>query len=293
MINVAYLTLDDKDGNPVQFHRTLRRSVHRASGLVGLPPVRSSTRPRPTRHGVIDQSKWVDGALVVLDGRVTAAEAGGHDAINELHQLMSPLMDTLEQGPSLLKWQEGTTGRELQRLVKLTGSPDAQLDATSPLIPYQVQLRSEDYRAYSQQLVSSASGLMSDTGGGWIFPDPFPVQFTAGGAGIASFQNDGNVSTPPVFRLYGQLVDPRVKLEPAGPELVFTGTVGPSDYLEVDVGGRSVTLNGDAAINRLHFVNFAASTWFDLPRGQGVVRLLATSATSNAHMTIEYRHAYA
>lgn len=294
MINVAYLTLDDRDGQPVQFHRTDRRRVRRASGLVGLPPVRSSVRPRPTRHGTIDRSRWVEGSLVVLEGFVTAAEPGGHDALNELRQLSAPLIDTLEHGPALLRWREGTTGQELQRAVKFAGGLDGQLDATVPTIPYQVQLRSEDYRAFSQTLQSATSAPLSDGGGGWVFPDPWPVVFTGGGGGgVVAWQNDGNVATPPVLKLYGGLTDPRVLLEPGGQEIVLVGEVGSDDYIEIDVAARTVTLNGDPAISRMHFVDFSATTWFELPSGQGTCRLLAAASSGAARLSVEYRAAFA
>lgn len=293
MIGYQYITLDDQNGLPVALHQTATRRAQRASGLVGLPPVRTDVRVRPARHGSIDRSQWTDAQLVTIEGIVTATVPGGEDALEQLHELATPLLDTLEQGAALLKWQEGSSGRELQRSVKLAAFESPQVDAQTPLIPWQVQLLAEDPRAYSQTLSTVTSAPMGDDGGGATFPLTFPVTFNAAGGGIASFDNEGNRSTPPVFRLFGGLTDPRVRLMPDGPEIVVDGTINAGDWLTIDVANRSVVLNDDPNIRRLHLIDFAESTWFDLPRGEGTVRLLATTADADAEMTVEYRSAYA
>jgi hypothetical protein len=106
---LSSITLADKDGADVPLHAVAansKRVVTGAHGILGVSTLRDSRRVRPTAHGGIDETRWEDGKLVVLEGEVIS-EVSQADAITEFRTLTAPMIQTLDNGPALLKWQEG------------------------------------------------------------------------------------------------------------------------------------------------------------------------------------------
>ncbi len=100
------LTLDGSTGEPVVLHADAgTRSAVSVQGLVGAAPVRRSVRPRPTAHGAIDESRWMDEALVDLVGEVMSTLTVA-DALADYRDMLAVALDTLD-APALLRWIEG------------------------------------------------------------------------------------------------------------------------------------------------------------------------------------------
>ena len=182
-------------------------------------------------------------------------------------------------------------GHALQRLVKLDGDLDPPFQEGASVLSYQAQFFAEDPRAYSQMLQSVASTSLSAQGGGHTFNTVYPRTYASSGGGTVSFTNNGNRSTPPVFQIHGQCVNPQIVLIGSGQRLVFDGTVNAGSYLEVDADKRTVKLNGDT--NRLNFYDGANSSWFDLPAGTSNLQLIAASFDAGAQLTVLGRSAWA
>ncbi len=140
-----------------------RRLVSQATGLVGIAPLRKSTRVRPQAHGSIDETKYSEGSLIAIDGEVwstVSIEAG----LEELRKLTQVCQETLDYGSALMKWTEGVSGLKLQKLVKLASDLEPVLQEAWGFIPYHVQFQSEDPRAYSQTLTEATGGTITGTG---------------------------------------------------------------------------------------------------------------------------------
>lgn len=172
---LSSVTLDDKDGTPVTLHsETGKRVLANATGLAGIGAPRESRRDRPTAHGGIDDSKWESGRLIVLDGEVFST-AGIADAFTEFRQVTKPMLQTLDHGPALLRWTEGTSGLALQRKVKLASDVDPPLSDGAAALSYQCQLFAEDPRAYSQTLTTATGAALSAATGGLTFTGGDPL----------------------------------------------------------------------------------------------------------------------
>jgi hypothetical protein len=219
------------------------------------------------------------------------SQVGIEDAFAEFALVAAPMIQTLDNGPALLKWTEGATGNALQRLVKLDGDLDPPFQEGQAILSYQAQFFSEDPRAYSQTLQTVASSLLSVQGGGHVFPTTYPRTYASSGGGTAAFTNAGNRPTPPKFQILGMCVNPSIVLVGTGMRLVFNGTIAAGDYLEIDAAKRTVKLNGTT--NRLNFYDGANSTWFDLPAGVSNLQLIAASFDSNALLNVIGRSAFA
>jgi hypothetical protein len=285
------LTLDDATGAAVTLHETAKRYITTASGLVGVSPVRDLVRPRPQAHGGIDDTLYTDLSTIVVEGECFST-AGIEDAFAEFRAIVKPMLQTLDSGAALLKWREGTTGNQLQKLVKLASDVDPILSESAPVVRWQAQFRAADPRAYDQSLTTQTGVALSVLGGGLVFNAPFNWRFATSGGGTVSFTNAGNRPTPPVFRIYGLAVNPQiVLLTTPQKRIVLNGTVNTGDYLELDVQARTIKLNG--ATSRLNFLDAANTQWFELPSGASNLQLIAGSFDGSARLDILARSAYA
>lgn len=291
---LASLTITDRDSAEVFLHGDGlgKRALTKAVGLQGIPPVRQTVRPWPTRHGSIDESHLTDGSLVVLEGLVKST-AGLEDMYAEFRAIAKPLLETLDNAPAILRWTEGDTGLQLQKTVKLAGDVQPELGpGRVPLLRYQAQLRAEDPRAYSQAQSVITGAALSAAAGGLTIPFLIPFTFNESSGGEATVTNNGNRPTPPVFRIYGQVTSPSILLVGSSPtkQIAFTGSVGAGDYLEVDVANRTVLLNGTT--NRINLLNFASTTWYELPVGTSTIQLQGTNFDGTARVDVYKRDAY-
>lgn len=257
--------------------------------MFGFAGARDNSYNRPSYHGAITRSRWQKPALLTLEGWVRGTTADA--ALAELDAIKIPLLDALDTG-RLLTYQRGTDGAgvQLQALARLTDDMDVKDEAGGRILKYQAHLRLDDPRAYTQTL-QTAVGARIGSGGGATMPRTFPVTFLAGSNGTSAVNNTGTRPTPPVFRIYGTAVNPRVTLIGSGATISIIGTVAAGNYLEVDVANRTVKLNGTSLAQGM--LDSAGTTWFELPRGTSTVRLLATSNDATARVDTLYRPAYA
>lgn len=285
---LEYVTLEDATGTRVSLHdgAGLAR-LAKADGLVGLTPVREVVRARSGGHGSVNRSRWLSDRLIVLEGEVWGGSQAA--AFTELDRIQAAFADAVDT-PRLLRYRRGWgAGVDLQTEVQAVDLK-ATLAGGGRFLKYQAQLRASDPRAYGQAEQVVASAPFGDTGGGFTFAATFPATFEPGSSGQAHYTNAGTTDTPPVFRLYGELENPRVQLDSTGETLALTATVGPDDFVELDVAERTVKLNG--VTPRLDWRDFTTSDWFELPRASGTVRLLADDGSADAYMTVTFRPAY-
>ncbi len=284
------VTIDDATGSPVTLHETATRRLHSVSGLVAIPTPRASIRSRPTAHGVIDETHWTDGRLVALEGFIFGEDRAA--AIRELRLIEKPLLETLDNGPALLKWTEqGNGGLALQAAVKLASDVELVLEGGPPILRYQAQLLAQDPRAYSQTLTTATGGTIGTSPGGMTFPRTFPITFAASAGGTVAVSNEGNRPTPAMFRLYGGVTVAQILLVGTAKKIAISGTIAPGDYLEIDAQARTMMLNGTSSA--LHYLDPAATTWFELPVGTSTIQAFAFAFDAVARCDVLYRSAYA
>lgn len=282
------ITLDDATGAAIPLHSTSNRHVYRAAGLLGVTPPRQVVRVRPSAHGSLNDTRYTEGRLIVLDGRVFSTSSFAA-ATSEFRTVAGAALETLDEGAALLKWSEDG-GLALQSLVKLHGELDPPVEVGPNVLAYQAQFFAADPRAYSQTLSTSTGGTLTTSPGGWVAPETPPIVFSISAGGTAAVNNAGNRPTPPVFRVYGQCVNPQILLVGTTSRIALTGTVSAGDYLEVDVAARSITVNGTSSA--LNFLDAANTTWFELPKGISTIQLLAPTFDTASRVDVLYRSAY-
>ena len=285
------ITLNNASGTPVTLHdENSTTQIHDALGFTGIGSIRESRRPLPSAHGGLDESKYEDGRLMVVEGAVWST-ASMADAWAKWDVISAALMETLDVGPALIKWQR-SDGVALQRLVKVAGEVDSPVDDSGAAeLRYQAQFYAEDPRAYSQTESTVSSSTLATASGGKVYPRIYPRTFNQSSGGIATFTNAGTRPTPIKFRIYGQALNPQiVLLDGTNRRIVLNGTVQTGDYLELDVAKRSVMLNGTDS--RRNFLDSANTTWVEAPKGNSTWQLIAASFDASALLQVIGRSAY-
>jgi hypothetical protein len=156
---------------------------------------------------------------------------------------------------------------------------------------FQISLVAADPRIYSEQVYSATVNAGTYTGGtGLTSPLISPLQNSLDAAGSIVVNNQGSTSSPGILTIFGPITNPRIINGSTGEQLALTYTLAEGDSLAVDVGSRTVTLNGST--NRYSALDFPNSIWWELVPGPNAVRLEGSSFTSAASLSIVWRHAW-
>lgn len=293
---ITSITLADLEGNDTLLHGTpYTRACVNAQGILGSGVPRDNRRVRPSADGAIDQTRYRDGILLPFEFEVTAASI--EQAIAEFRLMRRPMDETLlaEHG-ALLKWTEGETGKQLQRLVKLASDVDPVLSGHAALVAFQAQFFAEDGRAYSQTLETFTSIPVSDAAGGMTMPFTFPIVFSPSGGGTVDVTNSGVAPSAPRFRVHGGCSNPQIVNLDSGDRIVLTGEVAPGDFWELDRSTGSIVAGSDG-LSRQQFEDPANTTWFDIPAATAAnpethLQMLAEEYDGDAYLEVLLRAAY-
>ncbi len=151
----------------------------------------------------------------------------------------------------------------------------------------QFKMFAEDPRLYDnflQQSVIPFGGEVA-TGMGFNFGFNFGFGVTVLPNGL-TVTNVGNRPTPAVLTIVGPVVTPRIINDTLSRTLEFAITLSALDTLVVDLGNRTVTLNGN--VNRRNTMTI--SQWFLLAPGNTFLRFGGASGTGT--MTVTFRNAW-
>jgi hypothetical protein len=102
--------------------------------------------------------------------------------------------------------------------------------------------------------------------------------------------NQGDAPTWPRFRIDGPITNPQVLNQTTGAKVAFAYTLNPGEWLDIYPERGRILLNGTA--DRYSALDFANSSWWQVQPGSNDVRLLASSFSSPAQLTVFFRHAW-
>jgi acyl carrier protein phosphodiesterase len=102
--------------------------------------------------------------------------------------------------------------------------------------------------------------------------------------------NAGDAPTWPRFRIDGPIVNPQVLSQTTGQLVALNYNLGAGEWLSVYPESGRVLLNDTA--ERYSAYDFAQSSWFQLAPGSNDIRLLASSFSSPAQLTVFHRSAW-
>jgi hypothetical protein len=155
-----------------------------------------------------------------------------------------------------------------------------------------VQFRAfaEDPRIYSNSLQSYGINL-----GATVFTGRgYNKSYNFGYGGVSTTTDGvyvtvgGNRPTPPVFTIYGPVVNPQILNDTTGQLMKFDITLLAGETLVIRPQYKTVRLNDTT--NRRNAL--LAPIWFYLEKGQTFIRYRAESSDPTSHLTIEFRSAW-
>lgn len=143
---------------------------------------------------------------------------------------------------------------------------------------FQVQVVCEDPRIYTPTLVTVEIFPSAVALTGRSYPKSYSYGYggSSGASNALSLILTGNREQPGLIRIYGPATNPQVVNDDTGAIMTFTITIASGDYLEINLGTRTIKLNGTTGRR-----NSLALTgkWFLFRVGSNNLRLNATAIT--------------
>lgn len=265
--------------------------IAQIDGLIDLPDLSTGDVPYAGRHGLAAGSDWMRGRSI----RLTIEVYGDTDAelsarFNELTAAFAPAHDEVPLVFQIPGIAGGGKAQVDARVRRRSGSIDRQWYYRIPVVVIELFCTSPYLFASD-----AASGLISATlpiyevSGGAEFDATFDLGFgTVGTSGTALITNTGSADTAPTVTFTGPVTNPTITNLSTSEYWGYDGTVASGDTLTVDMGARTVLVNG--SVNR-YYLTASGSTFWELPVGDSTVRYTADAVTAST-ATITARSAW-
>lgn len=257
-------------------------------GLRALPSLRSGDVAIPRRDGSYPGINLLAERIFTVDLSVTVTGAPFETVLENVANALQNIQDPAKLLP-LQFLAPGWLGPRQIMCRPTKGGLPIDLDYSFHRASIAVEFTASDPLIYDTVLQTVSAGLPSPTAG-LTFPVTFPVTFGASTGGSMQVTNAGNYATAPVFTIQGPVTNPMVSLTSTGQFMKLNLTLGSSDSVVIDMGVRTVTLNGTAS--RFNTVA-TGSSWFLLPPGTSSVGVASSDSTSVAAVfTTAFRSAW-
>jgi hypothetical protein len=126
---------------------------------------------------------------------------------------------------------------------------------------------------------------------GRIYNRTYNLTYGGGSSVITTtITNTGWATAYPIITINGPITNPQIGSVTSGDSLTFDGTYSDTDFIEVDLYNKLITLNGVSARNLL-----TSGTWFSAPPGNSNFFLTGLAASTLVNVTkavVEWNSAY-
>lgn len=228
-------------------------------------------------------------ALTVLVRASSLAELWGLRAELARACAVEPRPDPSDPTPGLL-----TVERDGMEALEIEAVPTVG-PKLSPTGPLSVEADLEFFCADPYWREQADAGFTLGTQGGLQLPITLPMEIASFNVG-REIDNGGDVRTPMLARIYGDITDPSLTNALTGEVLAFTGRIPPGDYLEVwtGYGQKSVTyVTADGTrTGAMGRVNLSSAKFWQLRPGTQTVAL-GSSLNAGGYAVIFWRQRYA
>ena len=269
-----------------------------ATPVKGLesPKHRTTSYPRPGRNGVTVSSKFFDGRLLELVGKIFAV-AGESFASYETRRrafIAATANETSDNGTPLPIRVSFTT---------LAGD-SYYLDAyfNEPVMPLDNPVSTDFMVTAVGNLIYSAAGVISGNisrpiGGGLVIPFTIPAVASASTGGTVILSNSGTSTAYPSIDQYGNggvtltgsLTNPVLSNLTTGKFIELTYTLASGDYVQIDMENQLILLNGSSS---LISTKTTSSDWWGLEPGANSISISTSSGSDGGYVTIQYNPAF-
>jgi len=256
--------------------------------LSGLekPPVRMGSGEWSGRDGGYVSSQFYGSRVITISGFYKAASC---DEADELRSDMAEALAIRQSLPMFITTFGG------KKLFTQTYLKDLKMDITSDIFGiYQITLVAPDPLLYD-----AGDGVDPDSGwqelpvykligGGYVTAYELPVQWEPGTTPTVA-TNNGDTFIYPQFKSVGEVTNPRItNLTENKFVQVNVTTNSPDDEIIIDMGARTVTLNGGSILS----FRTLDSQWWGLPTGNSVIQFESDGVDDVEVGTLRWRNAW-
>lgn len=263
--------------------------VSEIDGLRALPAIRSGDVPRARQDGDWAGLNYLDERIITIDMEIFAPQTQTFEsAVASVAAAFQNITDPTAQLPLEFYFRGWLESRRMLCRPTKAATPVDSTFGFQHAKPV-VELTANDPLLYSSTLHSVSTGLPSPTTG-LTFPVTFPATFGSSSGGSMSATNLGNYATAPVITITGPVTNPVVTFVASGAFMKLNLTLGPTDTLVIDMGARTVTLNGTAS--RYNTI-VTGSSWWTIPPGTWSIGVASSDSTAvAATFTTQWRDAW-
>ena len=254
-----------------------------SSGL-DSPDIRESFDDIPEGDGAVHGTFFKGRRPVILSGVIRHTDATDRNTrIDRLRRAAG--LNTLED--SILTWTPDG-GESLMLRLRLN---QALRVVGGWVKSFQIPLIAEDPLIYSESLNTTEITATTTVEFGREYPRVYPLDYGALPAvGQGNVTNEGDVTSPPILRVYGPGQNPAITNMATGETITLLYTLAAGDYLHIDPLKGEVLLNG--VLNRYSAVDLSSTSWWGLEPGTNDIRLRYFSYSTGAKLQVDWRDAY-
>lgn len=253
---------------------------------VGFPQARSVADDKPLADGTTDRTAFVGARAVTAQFVISAGTRTRDQNRAELAKRCHPGMRSeIRYGTGLLS----ASGADLRIQVR-ADQASAPVDnrfhtaVTVSLIGYTGLIEAATASTATVLPLEAAPGRSYNLVHNRVYPGPMPDQSTP-------VTYSGSMAAWPVVTITGPVTGPILANATTGHSLSFPGlAVGAGQTLVLDFAARTVLLDG--AADRYSFLDFAASTWWQLVPGVNGIVLDGDAIDTGAQAVLSWRSTY-
>jgi hypothetical protein len=246
---------------------------------LGISDIRTSSFVFSGRDGGLNTDQFADMRNINITAKLVSPTTTQHAIDRKALITALPIGSTF---PVYFTMFDGTTYRIDCSLIKLS-MPINNGGKRSDLL---IQLSAGDPLFYRTDGGDSHTANISRVAqGGYVTPYTLPVVWDSGSAPTA-ITNAGDVITYPVITLNNAAINPSVTNQATNETFKLMLTTVDGDVLVIDMGARTVTLNGATVIGN----KTASSIWWGLQPGANGIVLNSDSAGDDVTGTLTWRN---
>lgn len=257
-------------------------------GWSDTAPVRMSVGDREDAHGGVSGPVWRGARLISLKG---VALAGSRLAMLYAKERLRVCADG-----GAATFPLTVAEAHMTRLCWVKQFAETRIrDKGAVAFDWELSLRSDDPFRYATDVISVPIALPATPAGGWVFLPggvgmDWPLTLGAEIAGgVGQVLHPGNAAVYPTLTIVGPLTNPTVENRATGQRISLNVAVGAGDQVLIDMGARSLTINGSTRFDVLS----STSSWWQIQPGTNEIRFsAATGDTGTQLLTVTYRPAW-
>ena len=249
--------------------------IQSVEGLESLPEIRRQDDNRGYADGMFSGRDFYGGRSIYIT--FLTLGSGSNTARENYNTIQSALLPQTSGTTPLYFLVNGSTQFINARVRGMRTTLDPNY--TYGYIVSQVEFFCPD-PAYYDNLDQTAILLYSPPTGR-VYNRTYNLTYGGGSSVITTtITNNGWATTYPTITLNGPIENPEVGNTTTGESLLFDGVYADTDFLEIDLYNKLITLNGDPARNLL-----TSGTWFAAPPGNSNFYLTGLPGSTLVNVT--------